>query len=49
MRDDGIAERALFIVDSSGTIRYSYVSELRVNPGADRLLERLEALQGKKQ
>ena len=49
MRDDGIAERALFIVDSSGTIHYSYVSELRVNPGADRLLERLEALQGKKQ
>ena len=48
MRDDGSAERALFIVDSSGTIRYSYVSELGVNPGADRLLERLEALQGKK-
>ena len=46
MRDDGIAERALFVVDSEGMIRYSYVSELRVNPGADRLLERLEALQG---
>jgi peroxiredoxin (alkyl hydroperoxide reductase subunit C) len=48
MRDDGIAERALFIVDSDGVIRYSYVSELRVNPGADRLIEKLEALQGRK-
>jgi peroxiredoxin len=47
MRDDGIAERALFIVDSGGVIRYSYVSELRVNPGADRLLEKLEELEGK--
>jgi len=47
MRDDGIAERALFIVDSDGIIRYSYVSELRVNPGADRLLEKLEELQGR--
>lgn len=46
MRDDGIAERALFIVDSEGVVRYSYVSELRVNPGADRLLEKLEELQG---
>ncbi len=43
--DDGIAERALFIVDSNGLIRYSYVSELSVNPGADRLLEKLEELQ----
>jgi peroxiredoxin (alkyl hydroperoxide reductase subunit C) len=49
MGDDGIAERALFIVDSGGVIRYSYVSEMRVNPGADRLLEKLEALQGKKE
>ncbi|MFB3880775.1 MAG: redoxin domain-containing protein [Armatimonadota bacterium] len=49
MRDDaGAAERALFIVDSGGVIRYGYVSEVGVNPGADRLLDRLEALQGSK-
>ncbi len=45
MREDGVAERALFIVDSEGTIRYSYVSELRKNPGADGLLEALDSMQ----
>jgi peroxiredoxin len=45
MRDDGVAERALFIVDSDGVVRYSYVSEPRKNPGADGLLEALEAMQ----
>jgi peroxiredoxin len=47
MRDDGVAERALFIIDSDGVIRYSYVSELTVNPGADLLFEALEGLQKK--
>ncbi len=45
MRDDGVAERALFIVDGKMAIRYSFVSELRKNPGADKLLEALEAMQ----
>ena len=31
----GMAERALFIVDSEGTISWSYVSPIGVNPGAD--------------
>lgn len=44
MRNDGMAERALFIVDSEGVVRYSYVSELTKNPGADRLLEALEKM-----
>ena len=44
MRDDGIAERALFIVDPKGIIRYSYVSPILENPGADRLLDELEKL-----
>jgi len=48
MRDDGIAERALFIVGANSVVRYSYVSELRVNPGADGLLQRLEQLQAAK-
>lgn len=45
MRDDGVSERALFIVDAAGTIRYSYVSELGQNPGADGLLDALQELQ----
>ena len=42
--DEGIAERALFLVDGEGTIRWSYVSPIGVNPGADGILEALEAM-----
>jgi peroxiredoxin len=40
----GMAERALFIVDSEGTISWSYVSPIGVNPGADGILTALEAM-----
>ena len=45
MRDDGVSERALFIVDAEGTIQYNYVSPIAENPGVDRLFEALESLQ----
>src|SRR5262245_21920506 len=35
----GKSERALFVLDESGTIRWSYVSPTGVNPGADGILE----------
>jgi peroxiredoxin len=41
---DGICERALFVIDREGAIRWSYVSPLGVNPGADGILAALEAL-----
>jgi peroxiredoxin len=41
---DGLCERALFVLDSNGTIRWSYVSPMGVNPGADGILTALEAL-----
>lgn len=41
---DGICERALFVIDSEGIIRLSYVSPIGVNPGADVILTALEAL-----
>ena len=41
---DGITERALFVIDAAGTIRWSYVSPIGVNPGADGILRALEAL-----
>src|ERR1700723_3122889 len=44
---DGICERALFVIDSDGIIRWSYVSPLGVNPGADGILAALEALPAK--
>jgi peroxiredoxin len=44
--DDGIgmAERALFVLDGDGTIHWSYVSPIGVNPGADGILAALEEL-----
>jgi peroxiredoxin len=41
---DGISERALFVIDKNGIITWSYLSPIRVNPGADGILEALEAL-----
>ncbi|MGD0732995.1 MAG: redoxin domain-containing protein [Terracidiphilus sp.] len=41
---DGVTERALFVIDGDGTIAWSYVSPIAVNPGADGILEALENL-----
>jgi len=41
---DGTAERALFVIDADGVIRWSYVSPIDVNPGADGILRALEML-----
>jgi peroxiredoxin len=41
----GIAERALFVIDAAGIIRWSYLSPMGVNPGADGILAALESLQ----
>jgi peroxiredoxin len=42
--EEGICERALFVIDRNGTISWSYCSPIAVNPGADGILEALEAL-----
>ena len=44
---DGVCERALFVIDEVGVIRWSYVSPLGVNPGADGILNALEHLHEK--
>jgi peroxiredoxin len=41
---DGTSERALFVIDSKGVIRWSYCSPVAVNPGADGVLQALDAL-----
>ena len=41
---DGFTERALYLIDAEGVIRWSYVSTLNVNPGADGVLSALEQL-----
>jgi len=42
--DAGISERALFVIDKNGVIAWSYCSPIAVNPGADGILDALEAL-----
>ena len=41
---DGVSERALFVIDKTGIIAWSYRSPIAVNPGADGILEALEGL-----
>jgi peroxiredoxin len=41
---EGVSERALVVIDKKGTITWSYVSPIAVNPGADGILEALESL-----
>ena len=43
-QQDGFSERALFVIDAEGVIRWSYLSPLDVNPGADGVLDALEAI-----
>jgi peroxiredoxin len=47
-RKDGTSERALFVIDRNGVIRWSYLSPVGVNPGANGILEALEAIRGEK-
>lgn len=42
--EDGVCERALFVIDKDGTIAWSYCSPVAVNPGADGILSALEKL-----
>ena len=41
---DGVAGRALFVIDRAGVIRWSYLSPMGVNPGADGILKALESV-----
>ena len=40
----GFCKRALVVIDAAGIVRWSYVSPIGVNPGADGILAALEAL-----
>lgn len=41
---EGVAERAIFVIDDKGVIRWSYVSPIGVNPGADGILDALDSV-----
>jgi peroxiredoxin len=41
---DGFSERALFVIDARGSVCWSYLSPVGVNPGADGIFAALDAL-----
>ena len=43
----GTSRRALFVIDADGVIRWSYLSPIDVNPGADGILAALEGIAGR--
>jgi peroxiredoxin len=45
---EGESSRALFVIDKSGLIAWSYLSPAAINPGADGILDALEQLASKK-
>ena len=47
-KQEGVCDRALFVIGGDGRIAWSYVSPIGVNPGADGILTALENLSEKK-
>ena len=41
---EGECQRALFVLDEKGIIRWNYLSPMGINPGADGILDALEEL-----
>lgn len=42
---EGTSERALFVIDGDGIVRWSHLSPVGINPGADGILSALDALE----
>jgi peroxiredoxin len=45
-QQNGFSKRALFVLDANGVIRWSYLSPLDVNPGADGIFAALDEITG---
>jgi alkyl hydroperoxide reductase subunit AhpC len=44
VESEGISARALFVIDGAGVIRWSYLSPIGVNPGADGIFAALDRI-----
>lgn len=42
--ESGECQRALYIIDEDGTVRWNYVSPKAINPGADNILDALDQM-----
>jgi peroxiredoxin (alkyl hydroperoxide reductase subunit C) len=47
LRSEGIAERALFVIDKQGIIRYMDIHDINTDPGMNAILETLKDIEGK--
>lgn len=45
----GVSKRALYVIDEKGSIFWSYISPIGINPGANGILSALEALHKQQQ
>lgn len=45
--DDGVTERAIYVIDKEGNIFWGYISPVGINPGVDGVLEALEKMDKK--
>jgi peroxiredoxin (alkyl hydroperoxide reductase subunit C) len=45
--EDGVTERAIYVIDKEGNIFWGYISPVGINPGVDGVLDALEELDGK--
>jgi peroxiredoxin len=46
---EGVSERALFVIDPAGSVFWSYLSPMGVNPGADGILDALARMSGQRE
>ena len=47
LRSDGVSERALFVIDKEGILRYAHVSDINIRPDLQDLVKELEKLSSK--
>src|SRR5450432_3658718 len=45
---EGECERALYVIDEEGVIRWNYLSPVGINPGADGILDALDEMNNSK-
>ena len=48
LRSEGVAERAIFIIDKEGIIRYIDVHDINDDPGMNVIIKTLEEIEGKR-
>jgi peroxiredoxin (alkyl hydroperoxide reductase subunit C) len=47
LRAEGVAERAIFIIDKEGILRYAEVHNINEDPGMNAIIRTLEEIEGK--